>query len=179
MRATINHYGRSRNPKIDRIKKGYRLIDHPTLIRDESDHQQAVFEWVDDHIGEFPDLENFYAIPNGGLRDISTAIILKAEGVRPGVFDMALDVRRGNWGGMRIEQKTPDGEVSKDQKVWAERYLRQSLLPYVSHCWTETVETLISYLKGEQLAPYIPSWRSQIDRARAHELARPGSRMRK
>lgn len=43
---------------------------------------------------EQPELALFHAIPNGGARDKVTAGKLKAEGVKPGVFDTFLPVPR-------------------------------------------------------------------------------------
>lgn len=54
-----------------------------------------------------------YAIPNGGLRNVRVAQMLKAEGLRPGMPDLgfAMEYGRSNW----IEMKTGSGRLSDMQ----------------------------------------------------------------
>lgn len=58
----------------------------------------------------------FFAIPNGGNRNIVTATKLKAEGVRPGVLDLFIPAWK-----LFIEMKRrKGGSVSIDQREWIE-----------------------------------------------------------
>jgi hypothetical protein len=57
-----------------------------------------------------------YHIPNGGSRHMLEAVNLKAAGVRKGIADLALDVARGPYHGLRIEMKRSKGVVSPEQK---------------------------------------------------------------
>ena len=73
--------------------------------------QTAVCQYMD--VALRPGLY-YLAIPNGGLRDISTARKLKAEGVRAGVADLQILMEQGRsaW----IELKIKGGSLSPLQK---------------------------------------------------------------
>ena len=75
--------------------------------------QVALFMWaaIEVHSGRYPELRLMFAIPNGGERDKRVAARLKAEGVKRGVPDVFLPVRRGGFAGLFIELKRPDSEV--------------------------------------------------------------------
>lgn len=68
--------------------------------------------------GKYPELALLYAIPNGGLRHIGTAMKLKCEGVKAGVPDLHLPIPRGVYTSLFIEMKAPGGRVSAEQKKW-------------------------------------------------------------
>lgn len=57
-----------------------------------------------------------FAIPNGGKRDIRTALKLKNEGVVAGVPDLFLMIPKAGWHGMFIEMKTEKGRLTESQK---------------------------------------------------------------
>jgi hypothetical protein len=57
-----------------------------------------------------------FAIPNGGARNIVTGSRLKQEGVRAGVLDLMLAVKRGNYGGLFIEMKKFGNKPSEVQR---------------------------------------------------------------
>jgi hypothetical protein len=62
-----------------------------------------------------------WAVPNGGLRSKSEAARLKWTGVLAGVFDLTLVLPNGRcafW-----EVKTPDGYLSSDQLLFANRLI--------------------------------------------------------
>ncbi|HEY5234550.1 MAG TPA: hypothetical protein VIJ14_00100 [Rhabdochlamydiaceae bacterium] len=63
--------------------------------------------------------EHLAAIPNGGDRNIITAVRLKAEGVKKGVFDMALFIPSKHYHGFFIEFKSSDGWLTPDQAHFA------------------------------------------------------------
>lgn len=60
----------------------------------------------------------FFAVPNGGHRNIQTARALKAEGVTAGVSDLMLLVSRHGYHALCIEVKTIVGRQSASQKAW-------------------------------------------------------------
>ena len=60
----------------------------------------------------------FFAVPNGGHRNIQTAARLKAEGVTAGVSDLMLFVARHGFHALCIEVKTIVGRQSMNQKNW-------------------------------------------------------------
>jgi hypothetical protein len=76
----------------------------------ESSHQIALFMNCAYHLKKYPELKWFHAIPNGGLRDKITAAKLKAEGVKSGVSDCMLPVKRGPYCGLYLELKKLPGK---------------------------------------------------------------------
>ncbi|MDR1050479.1 MAG: VRR-NUC domain-containing protein [Deltaproteobacteria bacterium] len=84
----------------------------------ESSIQIAFVEWIRQH--PKADLENFryHSIPNGGYRNIRTAVKLKAEGVEEGVPDLFFAAGRHGFNGLYIEMKKPGGRLSKEQKEY-------------------------------------------------------------
>jgi len=64
------------------------------------------------HIFGRRDLKLF-AIGNGGLRHIKVAMLLKAEGVTPGVPDLCLPLPDGKTGWMELKSKS--GRLSDEQ----------------------------------------------------------------
>jgi hypothetical protein len=59
-----------------------------------------------------------FSIPNGGLRDKRTAMLMKATGLTPGASDLIV-IYFGKL--LFVEVKTSTGTQSEDQKVFAER----------------------------------------------------------
>jgi len=60
----------------------------------------------------------WWAVPNGGRRNIGTAKKLKAEGVKSGVPDITL-IYKGRYYGIEVKKPktdTPKGSLSKVQK---------------------------------------------------------------
>lgn len=89
-------------------------------------HQVAVFMWA---AQEAPKewrsaLQFMFAIPNGGERNKAVAARLKAEGVKSGVPDIMLPVRKGRYAGLFIELKKPragkvrGGKATLEQNAW-------------------------------------------------------------
>lgn len=122
----------------------------------EASHQRALFAWCALHIEQYPELKWFHAIPNGGSRGDnakSRAIqggALKAEGVKSGVADCFLPVRRGVWSGLYIEMKKPDGKPSKEQKEFGVFVQLQGFGFVVCYGWSEAVKVLQEYLNHGQ-----------------------------
>lgn len=63
-----------------------------------------------------------YAIPNGGVRDNTTATKLKMEGALSGIPDLHIPVPRHGYGSLYIEMKNGKaGRLSEHQKVVIEQ----------------------------------------------------------
>lgn len=119
-------------------------------------HQVALFMWANLYIKKFPELEWMYAIPNGGLRDKITAGKMKAEGLKSGVSDVCLPVRRGSYSGLYIEMKKPamkpkkatsKGGVSDDQRMFGAFVQTQGFAFVVCYSWEEASKIIIQYLE--------------------------------
>lgn len=94
----------------------------------EERHQIALFDWVKLAKGAHPDLGKLYHVPNGGARSKAEAARLKAAGVRAGVLDLALDVARGGYFGLRIELKATKAELGRAPTVSPEQSERIATL---------------------------------------------------
>ena len=98
----------------------------------ESQIQCAFVQWCRMSEGRYPGLRLAFAVPNGGLRNVITAVRLKREGARPGVCDWILPVSGFAAGpnslvryssepiALGIEFKKPGGKMTPAQKEWAD-----------------------------------------------------------
>ena len=72
-------------------------------------------------IAQYLDLRRlcWWAVPNGGRRNIITAKKLKAEGVKSGIPDITL-IHKGKYYGIEVKKpktSTPKGTLSSNQKT--------------------------------------------------------------
>jgi hypothetical protein len=99
-----------------------------------------------------PELEWLHHIPNGGSRGDSAqsrkirGAQLKAEGVKTGVSDLMLPVKRGEWSGLYIEMKKPGGKPSRDQVEFGNFVKSQGYGFVVCDNWEAAVKVLEEYL---------------------------------
>lgn len=77
--------------------------------------QKAFFEWVAYSKKKYPELNLMYAIPNGGQRNIITAMNLKLTGTKAGIPDIHLPVPCGGYSGFWIEFKFGKNKLSPEQ----------------------------------------------------------------
>lgn len=85
-------------------------------MKSEHTHQCEYFNWLHFLSGLPPSITDLiYAVPNGGYRRPKEAVRLKAEGVKPGIPDINIDVARRGFHGARIEMKKGDGTLSPEQ----------------------------------------------------------------
>jgi hypothetical protein len=89
--------------------------------------QAAVFELARWHLDRYPALNLLFHCPNGGARTPAEAAILNAQGVNPGIPDIALPVQRRGFIGLWIEMKAPGkiGTTTPEQeshllRLWQE-----------------------------------------------------------
>lgn len=130
----------------------------------ESAHQKALFAWAALNQSAHPELKWLFHIPNGGSRgDTARSRMiqgakLKAEGVRPGVADLMLPVRRGDLGGLFIEMKRPSerpvratsrGGVSDEQREFALFVEDQGYRWQVCYSWDEAAREITDYLRNK------------------------------
>jgi hypothetical protein len=89
-----------------------------------------------------------WAIPNGGLRKITTAIRLKQEGALAGVSDLFLMIPKGEFHGMFIEMKAPGGKLQPNQKEF--QLLAKSMGYEAVTCYgyEEAKESIKKYLQS-------------------------------
>lgn len=117
----------------------------------ESDLQRAIFVWRDTIIPKHPELEWLYHCPNGEKRDAFTAQRLKQQGVKAGILDLALDVARGGYHGLRIELKRPGGKCAKprpEQASCIAFLTEQGYCARITNDFTECKSIILGYLNS-------------------------------
>ncbi len=120
----------------------------------EHDEQAALFAWAERNEEAHPELCMLFAIPNGGHRHPAVAAMLKAEGVRAGVPDCLLAVRRGRWGGLFLELKRADhsNHATPAQQEWIERLRAYGYSAIVAYGCEEAKQAIMAYLAQEGVA---------------------------
>lgn len=119
------------------------------LIPSEEEEQITLFEWAAAMTYTYPDLRWLYHVPNGGRRGSAEAGRFKAMGVRKGVPDVALDIPRGGFHGLRIEMKRREGgKLSDAQRQWIDHYNAIGYRAVVCHGWQEARMEIEDYLRG-------------------------------
>ena len=117
----------------------------------EEAEQAAFIECVSLMQSQLPELALLFHIPNGGYRPTATAAKLKAQGVKPGVPDLFLQVARGNYHGLWIELKRRrSGKLSPAQQSWLIELNFQNYRAEVAHGSEEACAILYSYLTEVQ-----------------------------
>lgn len=104
------------------------------------------------HCAPIPELKWLHAIANGGARgdnEKSRAIRggqLKAEGVKKGVSDVSLPVKRGEYSGLYVELKKEKGVPSKEQLEFGDFVIMQGFAFCVCVGWQEAVFNIKEYI---------------------------------
>lgn len=114
----------------------------------EDGEQAALFCWAAQQVRDniIPELDLMFAIPNGGARNIRTAVTLKATGVKAGVSDIFLPVARHGVHGLFIElKKVKGGKVSEEQQSFGESMHQQGYGFCVCHGWLQARDTILQY----------------------------------
>jgi hypothetical protein len=114
----------------------------------EHSHQAALFCWMAQHFHIWPELKWAFAIPNGGERNIIVASKLRAEGVKAGVSDICIPVRR-LYAGFYLEMKKPGGKESKEQKQFGEFVVSQGYLYKCADHWAIAADYIARYMDSD------------------------------
>lgn len=121
------------------------------LIARESAEMVALFQWAAWNESRFPELKLMFHIPNGGEREKRVAAQLKIEGVKAGVPDICLPVKRGGYGSLWIELKRrKGGSASAAQKWWMNELENSGQYADICYGWEEAVKTIVEYLEMEK-----------------------------
>lgn len=133
------------------------MIDPSTYAKDNSEesHQIALFMLCSNNFDKYPELRWLFAIPNGGYRSKSEAGRLKAAGVKAGVPDLCLPIKRDIYSGLWIELKLPATdkkkatETSPEQDKWIEHLQSQGFGAMICYGYQHAYQMLIEYLEQE------------------------------
>lgn len=93
-----------------------------------------------------PELRWLHHIPNGGWRKRAVAGKLKAEGVKPGVYDYCLPWPRGVYHGLYLEMKADKGRLSAEQKEFREFVTAQGYRVVEAWGWEEAYSAVCDYI---------------------------------
>lgn len=94
----------------------------------------------------------FFAVPNGGHRDIRTAQHMKAEGQLAGVSDLILLVPSNGYHALCVEVKTRTGRQSDKQKAFADAVIAQGYYYAIVRTIDEFMELMRWYLPDQPKA---------------------------
>jgi len=89
----------------------------------------------------------FYAIPNGGSRNLIEAVKFKRCGVQPGIPDLCIPIPSGSYHGLYIELKRiKGGRISDSQIYWLTFLREKGYYAEVANGCQEAKEIIIHYL---------------------------------
>lgn len=117
----------------------------------ESEMQIALFDWAKLQEKKYPELKLLHHIPNGGKRNITTAVRLKREGVKAGVPDVFLPVARKGYHGLYIELKAGKGKVTINQDFWIDELREQKYFVDVCWDWEVAKSLILKYLEVNEI----------------------------
>jgi hypothetical protein len=134
MQALFTHYA-----KINEInlRIAMKLNEHQ--------EQCLVIEWFRRAYPKYDKL--LFAIPNGGVRHIGTAIKLKKEGVVAGIPDLFLMIPNNSLHGMWIEMKASKGKLQTNQVEFMERATLLGYMSVVCYGFEEAKDLITEYLQ--------------------------------
>lgn len=90
----------------------------------------------------------FYAVPNGGSRNIIEAAKLKRSGVKKGVPDLCIPVPLNGYHGLYIELKRKSGSsVAVDQQTWLKTLNSLGYKAEVAKGCDEAIKVIEQYFK--------------------------------
>lgn len=88
----------------------------------------------------------FYAIPNGGKRNLFEAVKLKRMGTMPGIPDLCIPIPSGSYHGLYIELKREKGgKVSEAQSDWLAFLREKGYYAHVAKGFEEAREMIVHY----------------------------------
>lgn len=118
------------------------------MRNEEHNAQVALFRWAALEQRRMPELALMFAVPNGGNRNIITALKLKAEGVKAGVPDIFLPCARSPYNGIFIEMKAKGRNPRGNQLWWHNRLAEQGYYVAVCYGFDQACYEIENYLKG-------------------------------
>jgi hypothetical protein len=121
----------------------------------EDRHQEILIQWANLNQKLFPELKWLYAsnqgVAYGGtqLENAKRGAKMKRQGLKKGVADLCLPVKRGAFSGLYIELKRQGGRPSIEQLEFGEFVTHQGFLFVVCMGWDSARETIENYLRAE------------------------------
>lgn len=113
------------------------------VVPTEHEEQCKVIAWADSQ----PEIAGrLFAIPNGSHKSPASAAKFKLEGLRSGVPDLFLPMRRGTFCGLFVEMKRTKGSVTSEQQTDWHRFLNKDYAVAVCKGANEAIAKIKEYL---------------------------------
>lgn len=100
-------YEKERGPIVNRFEG----------LTEEQEQVRVIVWWSKNHESYGLPVFALFHIPNGGHRDKIAASRLKNMGLRPGVPDLCLAVKRSHYAGLYVELKRSDGGSTSSEQI--------------------------------------------------------------
>ena len=118
--------------------------------------QVGLFSWAAVAKHMWPELNYLTSTLNGVRLPPGAAAKAKRAGMKPGPWDIYLDVKRGKWSGLRIELKrkanktvgVAKGRPSADQLLWGLHYAENGFATRICYGADEAIAAITQYLDG-------------------------------
>lgn len=124
-----------------------KIIISEIPVPTEDEEQEALFQWAEVSLCKYPELDTLFHITNEGKRSKYQGAKLKREGLREGVSDICLPVKKGEYGSLFIELKRRKySTVSKAQEDWIALMWERGNAAYVCYGWEEARDRIEEYL---------------------------------
>jgi hypothetical protein len=135
----------------------------------EHQHQVALIQWArSTKLPPSADIkpgsviaDYLFAIPLGGQRNPREGARLKAEGVKPGVSDLLLPIRRGGYGSLWLELKAPGKKPTPVQREWIERMNAAGYYATWTDDWQKAADIITNYLRGQLAFSEASRWKGE------------------
>lgn len=88
----------------------------------------------------------FFHVPNGGKRDVVTAVKLKRQGVRRGIPDCIIEAPRRGFHGLRVELKVNGNYLEPEQKEVINYYNENGYFATMVRTFDEFKQIVDEYL---------------------------------
>lgn len=119
------------------------------MKNEESREQSTLIKWAEMSTAKHPELRFLFAIPNGGKRNIITAMNMKREGVKPGVPDLFLAYPSKGFHGLFIEmKKRKGGKISTEQHWWLDHLIVNGYCASICAGWEDAKNVIEQYIKA-------------------------------
>ena len=119
----------------------------------EGQEQAALFDFFARIAPRVPAVAWACHVPNGGPRVTAVAVPLARPGVRAGVPDLRLPIRRAPFVGLVIELKVGKNTPTPAQRLWLAHLAREGWQTAVCWGWEDAARAALGYL-GEDLREY-------------------------
>lgn len=116
------------------------------VIGKEDEHQTALTNWTRMMRTQYPALQLYHHIPNGGLRDKRTAARLIGQGVHSGVPDVFIPAARGDYHGIYVELKTGANNPTPNQNEFMSGAMAEGYYCAVCYGWPCAAAVIEDYL---------------------------------